>query len=461
MDERTYALVRDLKDHIDREAELFTALGEEVQRLRDTFQEKSWGPSLALAENIERSSRAIEEADAARDEAFFAVREALDLPQETTMSAVLPMLSDLLRSEMEESWRALRVAVVRVKTAAGRMRYSAETLASTLNGILEEVFPYRKGRIYSRRGTPTGVSGAVLVDHRLYHILINYQPARFPALLRTGSLSGKMLGEYTILDPIGRGGMAEVYRGRHATLGRIAAVKILLNVLAEDPDFRKRFEREAQLIGRLKHPHIVNLFDFGLQDGMYYMAMEYLQGRDLAQVIAEGGALPFDQVRWIVRDIADALDYAHGEGLIHRDIKPSNIMLEPITSPGKRTQRAVLMDFGIARLATSTTRLTDTGIVGTLDYVSPEQIKEDPDLDRRADIYSLGVMVYQMLTGRLPLTAANPGALVMAHLFEPPTDPRTYRRAIPQEWAAAVLRALAKDPRSRFAAAGEMAKMFQ
>ncbi len=300
-----------------------------------------------------------------------------------------------------------------------------------------------------------------LVDHRLYHILINYQPARFPALLRTGSLSGKMLGEYTILDPIGRGGMAEVYRGRHATLGRIAAVKILLNVLAEDPDFRKRFEREAQLIGRLKHPHIVNLFDFGLQDGMYYMAMEYLQGRDLAQVIAEGGALPFDQVRWIVRDIADALDYAHGEGLIHRDIKPSNIMLEPITSPGKRTQRAVLMDFGIARLATSTTRLTDTGIVGTLDYVSPEQIKEDPDLDRRADIYSLGVMVYQMLTGRLPLTAANPGALVMAHLFEPPTDPRTYRRAIPQEWAAAVLRALAKDPRSRFAAAGEMAKMFQ
>jgi hypothetical protein len=167
MDERTYALVRGLKDRIDRESELFTALGEEVQRLRDTFQEKSWGPSLALAENIERSSRAIEEADGARDEAFLAVREALDLPQETTMSAVMPAFSDLLRSEMEESWRALRMAVVRVKTAAGRMRYSAETLASTLNGILEEVFPYRKGRIYSRRGTPTGVSGAVLVDHRL------------------------------------------------------------------------------------------------------------------------------------------------------------------------------------------------------------------------------------------------------------------------------------------------------
>jgi len=167
MDERTNALVQALKDRVDREAELFAALGEEVQRLRDTFQDKSWGPSLALAESIDRSSRAVEEADTARDEAFRSVREALDLPQETTMSAVLPMLPDLLRSEMEESWRGLRVAVVRVKTAAGRMRYSAETLASTLNGILEEVFPYRKGRIYSRRGTPTGVSGAVLVDHRL------------------------------------------------------------------------------------------------------------------------------------------------------------------------------------------------------------------------------------------------------------------------------------------------------
>lgn len=167
MDERTYALVRALKDRIDREAELFTGLGEEMQRLRDSFQQKSWGPSLALAENIERSSRAIEEADQARDGAFCSVLEALDLPGETSMSAVLPMLPDLMRSEMEESWRGLRVAVVRVKASAGRVRYSADTLASTLNGILEEVFPYRKGRMYSRRGTPTGVSGAVLVDHRL------------------------------------------------------------------------------------------------------------------------------------------------------------------------------------------------------------------------------------------------------------------------------------------------------
>jgi len=167
MDEHTFALVRDLKDRMDREAELFADLGGEVERLRDSFQQKSWGPSLSLSEGIERSARSIEEADVARDEAFALVREALALPRETTMSAVLPSLPDLLRSEMEESWRGLRMAVVRLKTNTGRMRYSAESMASTLNRILDEVFPYRKGKIYSRRGTPTGVSGAVLVDRRL------------------------------------------------------------------------------------------------------------------------------------------------------------------------------------------------------------------------------------------------------------------------------------------------------
>jgi len=167
MDEPKNALVRALKDQIDREADLFADLGQEVERLRDSFQQKSWGPSLSLAEGIERSSQAVVEADAARDEAFAAVREAMDLPLETTMSAILPALPDLLRSEMEESWRALRMSVVRLKTSTGRMRYSAEALAFTLNRILEQVFPYRKGKIYTRRGTPSSVSGAVLVDRKL------------------------------------------------------------------------------------------------------------------------------------------------------------------------------------------------------------------------------------------------------------------------------------------------------
>ena len=167
MDERTHALVQALKDRTDREAELFAELGREVERLRDSFQHKSWGPSLSLAEGIERSSQAIMDADAARDEAFAAVRDAMDVPLETTMSAILPALPDLLRSEMEESWRGLRMGVVRLKIATGRMRYSAETLSFTLNRILEQVFPYRKGKIYNRRGAASGVSGAVLVDRRL------------------------------------------------------------------------------------------------------------------------------------------------------------------------------------------------------------------------------------------------------------------------------------------------------
>ena len=167
MDERTNALVRALKDRMDREADLFVDLGREVELLRDSCQRKSWGPSLCLSEGIERSSRAIEEADLERDAAFVSVREAMHLPRETTMSAVLPGLPGLLRSEMEGSWRGLRMAVVRLKTSTGRMRYSAEAMASTLNRILEQVFPYRKGKIYSRRGTPTSVSGADLVDRSL------------------------------------------------------------------------------------------------------------------------------------------------------------------------------------------------------------------------------------------------------------------------------------------------------
>ena len=167
MDEPTNALVRALKDLMDREAELFVDLGRRVERLRDSFQQKSWGPSISLSEGIERSSRAIEEADLARDDAFASVREAMHLPGETTMSAVLPGLPDLLRSEMEERWRGLRMAVVRLKTDTGRMRYSAEAMAGTLNRILEQVFPYRKGKIYSRRGTPTNVNSAVLVDRSL------------------------------------------------------------------------------------------------------------------------------------------------------------------------------------------------------------------------------------------------------------------------------------------------------
>ncbi|MGA2974783.1 MAG: hypothetical protein ABSF77_05680 [Spirochaetia bacterium] len=167
MDERTNVLVRTLKDRMDREAELFISLGQEVERLRDSFHKKIWGPSLAIAQGIEHSAIGIEDVDAARDDAFALLRDALDLPQETALSAVLPALSPEQRQELETSWRCLRMSIVRLKTATGRMRYSAEAMADTLNRILEHVFPYRKGKLYSRRGTPTSVGAAHLVDHNL------------------------------------------------------------------------------------------------------------------------------------------------------------------------------------------------------------------------------------------------------------------------------------------------------
>jgi hypothetical protein len=167
MDERTHALALTMKTRLDREAELFERLGGEVDRLRESYQQKSWGTALAIAEGIQGSAGEIEETDTAREEAFARLRDALDLPRETFFSALLPALPDAEREELETSWRRLRMAIVRLKTASGRMRYAAEALAEVLNRMIEGIFPAMKGKIYSRRGRPTAVSGALLVDRKL------------------------------------------------------------------------------------------------------------------------------------------------------------------------------------------------------------------------------------------------------------------------------------------------------
>jgi hypothetical protein len=167
MDEHTHVLVQALRERMDRETELFTGLGREIERLRDSFHGKAWDASVTIAGDLEHSTRAIEEADTARDEAFSRLRDALDVPEEASLSALLPELPDGERRELETSWRGMRMAVVRLKTATGRMRYAAETMSDAFNRILEQVFPYRKGRIYSRQGTPTRVSPAHIVDHSL------------------------------------------------------------------------------------------------------------------------------------------------------------------------------------------------------------------------------------------------------------------------------------------------------
>lgn len=299
------------------------------------------------------------------------------------------------------------------------------------------------------------------VDRRFYRLNIPLDQLRAspPVIANQGALSGTTLGSYQVLEPIGKGGMGEVYKGFQTGLKRPVAIKILPDQLAQETEFRVRFEREAKTVAALKHPNIVSVFDFGEADGKYYMVMEYIDGQDLGNHLKAVGRLPVDEARLLVQDIAAALDYAHSQGLVHRDVKPSNVMLQKATITGAThaTPRAILMDFGIAKIVGGNTGLTGTGMVGTLDYVAPEQIMSAREVDRRADIYALGVMVYQMFTGQLPFVGNNPARLVFAHLQQPAPDPRDVVPELPVPIAKAVLKALAKKPEDRFPTAGEFA----
>ncbi len=307
------------------------------------------------------------------------------------------------------------------------------------------------------------------VDRRLYAIEIDYERAAHEYAIfkreadQSAALAQPQLGGYTRLELLGRGGMGEVYKARHPMLGRIVAIKVLPAHLISDVNTRERFIREAQTVARLKHPNIVNIYDFGESDGVPYMIMEYIDGPNLITLLERGDPLPIERVRTIVSDVASALDYAHSQGLVHRDVKPSNVMLEPVPTPdlSRRAERAVLMDFGIARMAAASSRLTGTGVVGTFSYIAPEQIRDDDQVDGRADIYALGVMFYQMVTGQLPFKSNNVAALLIAHLNQPPPDPRTVRPDLPPDIATAILKALEKDPARRFNTAGEMALAIQ
>jgi predicted Ser/Thr protein kinase len=294
------------------------------------------------------------------------------------------------------------------------------------------------------------------VDQRFYNINIDYQ--KTPPFIATGSMTQVLretqFGAYRNLELIGRGGMAEVYKSMHPTLNQPVAIKILPAQLAEEAEFRQRFTREAQVVSKLTHPNIVRMFDSGEQEGKYYMVMEYLTGQDLDKFIRTHGRLPVSQALPLIQQIAAALDYAHSQGFIHRDIKPSNVLLDTSNSH----QRAILTDFGIAKILNSQTAMTRTGsVMGTFDYIAPEQIQESSTLDGRADIYALGIMVYQMLTGELPFKHNNPGALLIAHLTQPPPDSCKLLPDLPERICGAIQKAMAKKPEERFATASEFA----
>jgi len=295
------------------------------------------------------------------------------------------------------------------------------------------------------------------VDRRLYGIQVPYATPPGHTASQAG-LTRTQLGQYTGLQPIGGGGMADVYRADHPTLNRPVAVKMLPARLAANEELRRRFVREAQTVAVLKHPNIVQMFDFGEIEGIPYMVMEFIDGPTLSEYLRECGQLSLEETGAILSEVSSALDYAHAQGLVHRDIKPGNVMLEPATSSGDgRTHRAVLMDFGIAKVAQAATRLTHTGVMGTFDYMSPEQIQEAADVDGRADVYALGVMTYQMLTGELPFKHASAGALLIAHLNQPAPDPRTIRPELANSAAEAILKAMEKHRERRFESAGAFA----
>ncbi len=225
-------------------------------------------------------------------------------------------------------------------------------------------------------------------------------------IVKEQDLTGENLSNYKIMDPLGKGGMATVYKAHELSLNRMVALKVLSPRLSEDTEFIKRFQREAQAAAKLNHPNIVQIYAIGEEKSIHYFAMEYIKGKTLAQIKKEEGTLPAARAIPIIKEVAEALGEAHKVGLVHRDIKPSNIMMDA-------SGRAKVTDFGIAFVAEAKTKLTREGsIIGTPEYLSPEQCEGKP-LDGRSDIYSLGVTLYEILTGKTPYEADTPVSMMM------------------------------------------------
>ena len=259
---------------------------------------------------------------------------------------------------------------------------------------------------------------------------------------------GSSLGRYRVIEQLGRGGMATVFRCHDPNLDRHVAAKVLPSYHTEDPSFVARFTQEAQTVARLNHPNILQIYDFGEDKGFSYIVTEYVSGGDL-QDLLKGEPLSPETVLEFMGPLAEALDYAHGQGIIHRDLKPANVLLDQDRKP-------ILADFGLARMLESTTRFTQQQqAIGTPEYMSPEQAM-GADADHRSDLYALGVMVYQLLLGDTPFRADTPAATLMAHVHQPLPLPTAIDPNMDRRLEATLLKSLAKDPNDRFQSAGEM-----
>jgi len=266
--------------------------------------------------------------------------------------------------------------------------------------------------------------------------------------------TGTRVGLYEIVEQLGRGGMATVFKARHTVLERDAALKFLDLAFLDDPEFIKRFRHEARVIAGLDHPNIVPVFDFSEHEGLPYLVMKFVEGETLKARLGRG-RLTMAESAVMIQSIGSGLSYAHQQGVLHRDVKPSNVLLGHDGS-------IYLADFGLARIAASAqSTLSREFMIGTPQYISPEQARSEPGLDARTDVYSFGILVYELLVGQVPFDADTPISIIHDHLHTPAPRPSAKAPGISEELDRAVLRALAKDRKDRFGSVNEMVQAIE
>jgi serine/threonine protein kinase len=266
--------------------------------------------------------------------------------------------------------------------------------------------------------------------------------------------NGETVGPYRIVEQLGSGGMATVFKAYHANLDRYVAIKVLHPAFKQDPNFLSRFQREARIVAKLQHPAIVPVYDFNEHEGQPYLVMRFIEGETLKARLGKGD-LPLPEVVRVLHPVGEALQYAHGQGVLHRDVKPSNILLTP-------DGQVFLADFGLARIAQAgESTLSQDALVGTPQYISPEQARGDSDLDARTDVYSLGVVMYELLIGRVPYQADTPYAVIHDHIYAPLPLPRSIKPGFPEALERVLLKALAKERGDRYASVAELMTAFE